>query len=59
MRPQDPQDPLAEDAFSRIAALLAAAYQRYAAVRRVPMESPEESPDVLDKSGPSSPHEQC
>jgi len=53
-----PQDRLAEEAFNRIAALLAAAYQRYAAVRRVPPESPEESPDLLDKSGPSSPHEQ-
>jgi hypothetical protein len=52
------QDRIAEDAFSRIAALLAAAYQRFAAVRRVPPGSPEESPDLLDKSGPSSPHEQ-
>jgi hypothetical protein len=52
-----PQDRLAEEAFTRIAALLAAAYQRYAAVRRVPPESPEESPDLLDKFGTSSPHE--
>ena len=52
------QDRPAEEAFTRIAALLAAAYQRYAAVRRVPQASPEESPYLLDKSGPSSPHEQ-
>jgi len=54
-----PQDRLAEDAFTRIAALLAAAYQRYLEVRRLPPEAPEESPDLLDMSGPSSPHEQC
>ena len=53
-----PQDQLAEEAFTRIAALLATAYQRYAAVRRVPPESPAESPDLVDSFGSLSPHRQ-
>jgi hypothetical protein len=53
------QDKPAEEAFTKIAALLATAYQRYSAVRRVrsdPAKDP--PPNGLDKSANSSLHEQ-
>ncbi len=52
------QDKPAEDAFTKIAALLAAAYRRYSAVRRVQADADEATPDHLDKSAVSSLHEQ-
>ena len=53
------QDRLAEEAFADVAALLATAYQRYIAIRRVPAE-PRENPSTNDlaKSPPSSLHGQ-
>ena len=53
------QDRLAEEAFTEVAALLATAYQRYIAIRRVPAETPEgPAANDLDNSFPSSPHGQ-
>jgi len=53
------QDRLAEEAFTEVAALLAAAYQRYIAIRRVPLESSEQPPkNELDTSSSSSLHGQ-
>jgi hypothetical protein len=53
------QDRLAEEAFAEVAALLATAYQRYAAIRRVPAEPPEDPPtNDLAKSPSSSLHGQ-
>ncbi len=53
------QDRLAEEAFTEVAGLLAAAYQRYLAAGRAAPEIPEEPPaNELDKSCTSSPHGQ-
>ncbi len=52
------QDKAAEEAFTKIAVLMAAAYRRYSAVRRVQSEPEEATPDHLDKSTVSSLHEQ-
>jgi hypothetical protein len=53
------QDRLAEEAFTEVAALLATAYQRYIAIRRVPVEAPEDPPgNELDTSSYSSLHGQ-
>lgn len=52
------EDRIAEEAFTKIAALLAAAYQRYTAVRRVCPNAENSSPEGLDKSPISSLHEQ-
>lgn len=53
------QDRLAEEAFTEVAGLLAAAYQRYVATGQVAPEAPEEPPaNELDKSCTSSPHGQ-
>ncbi len=53
------QDRLAEEAFAEVAALLATAYQRYTAIRRVPAEPPEDPPtNDLAKSSSSSLHGQ-
>ena len=53
------QDRLAEEAFAEVAALLATAYQRYIATRRVSAEPPETpSTNDLAKSPSSSLHGQ-
>ncbi len=52
------RDKPAEEAFTKIAALLAAAYRRYLAVHRVQSDAEEAVPDHLDKSAVSSLHEQ-
>lgn len=52
------QDKPAEEAFTKIAALLAAAYRRYSTVLRVQSDADEAAPDHLDKSSVSSLHEQ-
>lgn len=53
------QDRLTEDAFTEVATLLAAAYQRYIAARCQLPEPPKAPPTKeLDKSDPSSPHGQ-
>ena len=53
------QDRLAEEAFSDVATLLANAYQRLIAMRRVPAESPvEPAANELDMSSFSSLHEE-
>ena len=53
------QDRLAEEAFTEVAALLAAAYQRYIETRGVPAEPGENPPtNDLAKSPSSSPHGQ-
>jgi hypothetical protein len=49
------EDRLAEEAFVEVAALLATAYQRYIAIRRVPPERPQND---LAKSASSSLHGQ-
>ena len=52
------QDKPAEEAFTKIAVLLAAAYRRYSTVLRVQSDAEEAVPDYLDKSAISSLHEQ-
>jgi hypothetical protein len=53
------QDRLAEEAFTEVVALLATAYQRYLAIRRVPPESAQNPPvNDLAKSPSSSLHGQ-
>ena len=53
------QDRLAEEAFAEVAALLATAYQRCLAIRRVPAQPPEnQPPNDLAKSPSSSTHGQ-
>jgi len=53
------QDRLAEEAFTQVAGLLAAAYQRYVEARPTAPEGPEEPPaNELDKSCTSSLHGQ-
>lgn len=52
------QDRPAEDAFTKIAGLLATAYRRYLAVHRVQSDAEEAAPDHLDKSTVLSLHEQ-
>lgn len=53
------QDRLAEEAFTEVAGLLAAAYQRYVEAGPIAPETPDEPPaNELDKSCTSSPHGQ-
>ena len=51
------EDQATSEAFGEIAALLAAAYNRYSSVRRVPIESGEDPVNKeLDNGGEQSPH---
>jgi hypothetical protein len=52
------QDKPADEAFTKIAVLLATAYRRYSVVRRVQSGPAEATLDHLDKSAVSSLHEQ-